>query len=687
LAKKKLIDNFYRDWNEQLLPLEKLTESKIDIKLKEGVQTYQDLIGYRVPLWRLDQRNLNNRIYSKKEGLRVAAKYGKNATFALFDHDEGKPSTKDIGAVAKNPQVLGDILYIDVYIIDEAFSLKLEKALFLGASLGVSSVFDGDIDDAGYVFDLELDRWCDLVMVPSYEVYITPSSPRVTPTGEVLKESNLNKPIIESKENSVKSNLTELNLEFGKLIESAKSIVNLDERKAKLKVIESYIEDEDRARLPIVVASIKEAYDVIKTEQENLLKIKENESLEIKNKLQESAEVSKNLEEEIKVLREELDSKNKVIESMEVLSKALKETNIKQQEILKAVADPKTDKDVVEEGCDGKQKLYDKDNTEVKESLETNKADVNHDTIVDANNNADLSLVDYNVADPITNVTPGTTSEENKVKEGLFSGHKCKVLEEVIIDNAKILKIELVEAKVILENIPETSVEFKEGDNLKDNEIATLQAALKKEKEQNKLLRSQLEKQKESVQEGAEGIIDPALPEQNGAVTGAVEDPTVIKEGAEGIIDPELPVQTGAVTGAVEDPNVIKESNDGSEDDSDMTDAEKAKNSVKESVNVTSNILDNKSMNHFDEKVSTANVQTIREAVEEILTKDPALATYKSSLVECTTYDQLQHTIFKLNGIIKREALDNSSFKESFSNFKPSYSYGNDDGTALGDLA
>lgn len=656
----KLIDGYYKDWKDSTVEPSRLKESVEKVTLKESGESYDVLIGYRVPLWRLDLRNLNDRVYSTAEAEKVIAKFSKIATVALFDHDDdlNKPSTKNIAAVAKNPTIKDGIMYIDVYIVDEAFEKKFEKILKLGASVGISSVFDGDIDHSGYVFDLELDRWCDIVLNPSYEVFITKDSPRVTSDGsEVLREDfNKEKSLKEetSKETSMPRNLTELRIELSHLIESAKKLENLDDRLKRLKVIEGYIEPSDRESLSGIITSIKEEVDLV----ESTLK---EEKAEKEKKLQEKIESSTALEEEVVELRRVLEEKDKSLKAVEDLSSELKETVNKQKELLEAVkesdGEEKSD-EKLEEGCDSdeKQKLYSKELSEGSEET----------TVHGLGDGADLGILNDKTNDEQP-IKEDVASEEIKLKEGIFSGHKCKILEEVATDNGKEFKIELVESKVVLEKIAESAVKLTEkSDDVKDNEIATLQASLRKEKEQNKLLRSQLEKQREGV-EGEDGAIQEelkdageALPTEDSATVGAVEDPGKVKEEqvaeeASPAISSEekLPEVNDATVGDVENPGKVKES-------------------VKESAD---------SMDHFDEKVKEANMESIKEAVQEIVEGTPSLKAYESQLAGCTTLDQLDHLVFKLNGRLKEDEIQKASLKEDVSgfSFSASETYGEGD--------
>jgi len=632
----KLIDGFYGSWKESYTPPKILKEDTVKVALKEGYEEFSGLVGYRVPLWRLNKKNKNNRIYTTAVAEEVIQMFSHVSTVALFDHDTGKPSTTKIAAVAKNPQIIGEIMYIDVYIVDADFEIKLKKILMLGSSLGVSSVFDGDIRTDGTVYDLVLDRWCDLVMDPSYEVFIDPNSSNVDKDGKTLGLTESTNKIKEGMENVpkeklVKSGITELNLQFGKLIEDAKSIESLDAREKKILLIESYIAPEDESSLTKVV----EAIDVAKTEIAIARKIKEDSEKEEANNLKEKFEKSeKELLEENTSLKAEVVAKNNLIKNIESLAEGLKETNKKQKEILEAVEPDKGENLEEVKLEDDKDKKIE----EPKVSDTINKPELNVDNVAKANTAANLQLLEDKKAE-VANLEAKIA--EASTKKGTFLNKECKIIDESEVDGKKVAKIQLVDGDVVLDGVALDQIEFKdvepkeepkvdlkEGNDALANELAVSQAALKKSKEEIKLLRSQLEKKEDAP------VKDPAFK----------EDATVAKESVG---------------------NKVK---------------------IKESTSLDDK-RDPKNMDHFDESVANANKGIIEVAVNGLIEENPGLAPYKTSLMESTTLDSLHNSHFKIASYLSREALKRGTSLKESTEFKESTSYGyGDNAVSLEDL-
>lgn len=192
MAKQRLTENFSLSWGESLniqkLPLQEDIDKKIIV---EGTEK-KVLAKWEIPVWRLGKKNLNGRTYKESLGKRVEKVYKETMTANLADHPDKDGSVKDILSVSGNPHVREGILWVDSVIVDEVFEKKLEKMVEAGYGLGVSSSVMGDVDSDGNVLDesVELDRWYDWVLSPSYEVYATK---------ECKKESVEQKETIEEK--------------------------------------------------------------------------------------------------------------------------------------------------------------------------------------------------------------------------------------------------------------------------------------------------------------------------------------------------------------------------------------------------------------------------------------------------------------------------------------------------------
>lgn len=179
MAKQHLVENFSKDWGEPL-NIKQLALNESEKIVEANGKKYNVNNGYEVPVWRLDKKNLNERVYSKSLGESVVRNNKSLVTANLADHPEGDSdgSVKDILAISKNPHIRGDILYVDSYPVDEAFEKKLAKMVEHGAGLGVSSSCYGDVDSEGFVVEegFEVVRFFDFVNSPSYEVFITNDS-------------------------------------------------------------------------------------------------------------------------------------------------------------------------------------------------------------------------------------------------------------------------------------------------------------------------------------------------------------------------------------------------------------------------------------------------------------------------------------------------------------------------------
>lgn len=138
-------------------------------------ESTDSLIFYQVPIWRLGERNANNRIYPEDLGERIVQE--DKITFCYNNHPEEEydQDFNSVKAIAKNPQIIDKNLCVDVHLVEKPFGEKLKEITKAGADIGVSSVGYGLLDDDGVVIteDYELVRYLDFVLYPSYGVYIT----------------------------------------------------------------------------------------------------------------------------------------------------------------------------------------------------------------------------------------------------------------------------------------------------------------------------------------------------------------------------------------------------------------------------------------------------------------------------------------------------------------------------------
>jgi hypothetical protein len=333
MARQHLVENFSKDWKEPLIVTKlPLTESNSLVE-SDGKQ-YKAIEGYEVPVWRLGVKNLNERVYSEALGRKVIKEFGGLITANLSDHPKEDGSVSDILSVAKNPHIKEGILYVDAFVVDEAFAKKLNKMHEAGYGLGVSSSCYGDLNEStGEVLEegFEVDRFFDWVLTPSYSVFVTGANRKEykeeienKPTNiiEETKSENIELDKVQ-KENSIMSDkltsLEEKNLKLGikSLFEKAEAKVDLKEKLASYNEILEYCEGVEFAA-PYVesanseIAKIAEATHVL-AEKGKLLEgvEKEKASLEEKAKTTEKAvdeatgtlsKVSENFEKAVKML-------------------------------------------------------------------------------------------------------------------------------------------------------------------------------------------------------------------------------------------------------------------------------------------------------------------------------------------------------------------------------------------------
>ena len=255
--KQKLVEHFYRDWPGTEIQEKKLALNESNHIVEYDGKRYEARGAILVPVWRLDQKNLNGRIYGRDLAEKVIA--SNLATVCLADHPKEEGSVRDIMAVAKNPRIMGDIMYAECYFVDDDFAKKVNKVVELGSAVGVSSSAFGDVDAQGRVMSegFELERYFDFVLNPSYQVFIDKS----VLTGknvlefeegeeemeiEITESAKQGEPKTVLKESMVDKTetqkLREKNIEsrIKRMFESAKSADTIAEKVSKYKEILEY---------------------------------------------------------------------------------------------------------------------------------------------------------------------------------------------------------------------------------------------------------------------------------------------------------------------------------------------------------------------------------------------------------------------------------------------------------------
>jgi hypothetical protein len=163
--------------SEHIAPI-KLSEEKIEA---ENSSTDSSVAGgYKVPVWRLDQKNANGRTYPSALAERLVSEAP--ITYALDGHPrtESDVSFEDVKAIGKNPTIEDGILWAEAYFVDNDYYKKIESIIEQGSTIGLSSVGWGELDENGTINaeTYHLSRYFDFVLNPSYSVYITQDTPK-----------------------------------------------------------------------------------------------------------------------------------------------------------------------------------------------------------------------------------------------------------------------------------------------------------------------------------------------------------------------------------------------------------------------------------------------------------------------------------------------------------------------------
>ncbi len=313
----KLVENFARDWNQNTLPISEIIVPKKIVEANG--KKYEVAKAYEVPIWKLGEKNLNNRVYSKGLAEKVIEKNPK--TFCLKDHPEDSDGSVDkIVAVAENPHIKENIFYADAYFVDEDFEKKVEKIIERGVGLGVSSSAYGDLDEDGNVMEegFEIERYFDFVLNPSYQVYLTKESIKESElfSKKDKKEENKNTTtnIIENKkeniimetkniqENTSKTkSLEEKNLRLGvrNLFKEADTKDSLQEKLEVYREVIDYCGDSEFGE-----DYVKQAADKIEQIQQELYELADK-GKEVDQLKEDTEKTHKELEEKVSSLEEE----------------------------------------------------------------------------------------------------------------------------------------------------------------------------------------------------------------------------------------------------------------------------------------------------------------------------------------------------------------------------------------------
>ncbi len=176
-----------RDKNLKLLR-EYATASNIK-RLGEERLTEQagSVSAWSAPIWNIGRLNLNGRVYTDELAKRLVAENKATLAYDSHRHEWGEAYLAAV-AVARNPRIEGEQLWVDIFFVDKAYSEKLSAIHEAGVSIGVSSVGYGETDKDGVVnaATYELVRYLDFVTDPANETFAGP----VDDTGTEKKEES-----------------------------------------------------------------------------------------------------------------------------------------------------------------------------------------------------------------------------------------------------------------------------------------------------------------------------------------------------------------------------------------------------------------------------------------------------------------------------------------------------------------
>lgn len=148
-------------------------------------------------VWRLDEVNLNGRVYGTELAQRIVKEGIK--TMAYDGHEADWRTGHDFApaiAYCDNPRIENKCLVVDIHFLEsqrENASVKNIRELYkAGLPIGVSSVGYGSIDENGVIQeDYEIVRYLDFVAKPAGLVYAKPKNennqaPKDNPAGDPM---------------------------------------------------------------------------------------------------------------------------------------------------------------------------------------------------------------------------------------------------------------------------------------------------------------------------------------------------------------------------------------------------------------------------------------------------------------------------------------------------------------------
>ncbi len=163
MSKERLIENIAE------LHMERIDESRLN-------EERLAVSGWTAPIWDLGKLNLNGRVYTLELANRIVSE--NRATLVYDSHDHGYGSAyMETVAIAKNPRVENNQLWVDILLVDRAYADKIAVIHDSGVPIGVSSVGYGETDKDGVVDanTYVLERYLDFVIHPANKSFAQPN--------------------------------------------------------------------------------------------------------------------------------------------------------------------------------------------------------------------------------------------------------------------------------------------------------------------------------------------------------------------------------------------------------------------------------------------------------------------------------------------------------------------------------
>lgn len=344
MAKQKLVETVIvrpDEYNE--IKPENLTESEqtFEVLNEKGEKKKYEAVGvYTFPISRPDQKNLNERIYSKKLWEKVIKEGQGNGNYGLIDHPNDDGSFKDAFCVWRNVRFSEDKKNVlaDAYLFGN-HGRDVKEALNAGGKVGISTVGFGEFKKDGVTIDentYELDRPGDFVLNPSQQVFGTAEH-------EVAKESVEEEKEEKIVENKQEETIKETNVKTTDKVDNAMSerVNTIEEKnfrmnvKNQMKVIAALDSLEEKlAQYEDLLTYFEEDY------AQDLKETIEGKVKEVKDKLAEYAKKgieSEGLEEEHKTIKEKVNALEEEKKSLEDNYATLEEKFNKSAELLESL--------------------------------------------------------------------------------------------------------------------------------------------------------------------------------------------------------------------------------------------------------------------------------------------------------------------------------------------------------------